>query len=63
MNPYLIREAIQPGLRISVLGNKEILWDKIEDILEIAGYSVAKIKQDLLYERESGIIIISISRK
>ena len=41
----------------SVTKYKQILWDKIEDILEIAGYNVAKIKQDLLYESESRIIL------
>jgi flavin-binding protein dodecin len=42
---------------------KQILWDKIEDMLEIAGYNVAKIKQDLPYESESDMIITSNSRK
>jgi hypothetical protein len=36
---------------------KHILWGKIKDILEIANYNVAKIKQDLLYESESNMII------
>lgn len=30
---------------------KQVLWDKIKDMLEIASYNVPKIKQDLLYER------------
>jgi DNA polymerase elongation subunit (family B) len=42
---------------LSVSKYKQILWDKIEDMLQIAGYDVANIKQDLLYESESGIII------
>jgi hypothetical protein len=29
---------------ISIKKYKEILWDKIEDMLEIAGYEVDKIK-------------------
>jgi hypothetical protein len=48
---------------LSVKKYKQILWDKIEDMLAIAGYNVAKIKHDLLYESESGTIIISNSRK
>jgi hypothetical protein len=42
---------------ISIKKYKQILWDKIEDMLEIAGYNVAKIKQDLLYDSESRMII------
>ena len=38
----------------------DILWNKIKDMLEIAGYNVAKIKQDLLYESDSDMIITSI---
>ncbi len=38
----------------------DILWNKIKDMLEIAGYNVAKIKQDLLYESHSDMIITSI---
>jgi len=34
-------------VKISVLKNKEIIWDKIEDMLEIAGYEVDKIKLEL----------------
>jgi hypothetical protein len=48
---------------LSVTKYKEILWDKIKDILEIADYNVAKIKQDLLYESESGMIITTNSRE
>ena len=48
---------------LSVKKYKQILWDKIEDMLEIAGYNIAKIKQDLLYESESDMIITSSSRK
>ena len=47
---------------LSIKKYKETLWDKIEDILEIANYNVNKIKQDLLYEKES-MIITSNSRK
>src|SRR5215213_2942262 len=48
---------------LSVKKYKQILWDKIKDMLEIAGYNVVKIKQDLLYESESGMIITSNNRK
>src|SRR5215204_6328952 len=48
---------------LSIKKYKQILWDKVEDMLEIAGYDVTKIKQDLLYEGESGIITTSNSRK
>ncbi|HZC47898.1 MAG TPA: DNA polymerase domain-containing protein [Nitrososphaeraceae archaeon] len=48
---------------LSIKKYKQILWDKMEDMLEIAEYNVAKIKQDLLYESESGMIITSNSRK
>jgi hypothetical protein len=41
---------------LSVKKYKQIIWDKIEDLLEIAGYNVAKIKQALLYQRDSMII-------
>jgi hypothetical protein len=41
---------------------KQILWVKIEAMLEIADYNVAKIKQDLLYENEE-MIIASYDRK
>jgi hypothetical protein len=42
---------------LSVKKYKQILWDKIEDMLEIDGYNVAKIKQGLLYDSESSMII------
>jgi hypothetical protein len=42
---------------LSVRKYKQILWDKIEDTLEVAGYKITKIKQDLLYEFESSMII------
>jgi hypothetical protein len=48
---------------LSVRKYKHILWDKIEDILEIAGYNIAKMKQDLLYESGSSMIITSKNRK
>jgi hypothetical protein len=38
----------------------DTLYDKIKDMLEIAGYNVAKIKQDLLYENDSDMIITTI---
>jgi DNA polymerase, archaea type len=47
---------------LSVKKYKQILWDKIECVLEIAGYNIAKIKQDLFYESET-IIILSNNRK
>src|SRR5215216_1260600 len=47
---------------LSIKKYKQILWDKIEDMLEIAGYDVTEIKQDLLYESKS-TILISNSRK
>ena len=33
---------------ISIKKYKEILWDKIEDMLEIAGYEVDKIKLEII---------------
>jgi hypothetical protein len=42
---------------LSVRKYKQILWDKIKDMPEVAGFNVAKIKQDLLYESESSMII------
>jgi hypothetical protein len=33
---------------ISIKKYKEILWDKIEDMLEIAGYEVDKIRLELI---------------
>jgi len=47
---------------LSIKKYKQILWNKIEDMLEIAGYEVGKIKQDLLYETEN-MIIASKNRK
>jgi hypothetical protein len=47
---------------LSVTKYKQILWNKIEDMLEIAGYNIAKIKQDLLYESKSGMTITSNSK-
>ena len=48
MNPYQTREVIQPKLRIfSVKKYKQILWDKIEDMLDIAGYDIKAIAQEL----------------
>ncbi len=37
---------------------KEIFWEKIEGMLEIADKNITKIKQDLVYERQ-GIILLS----
>jgi hypothetical protein len=48
---------------LSVRKDKQILWDKIEDMLEIAGYDITKMKQDLLYESDSSLIITHNSRK
>jgi len=48
---------------LSVKKYKQILWDKIENMLEVVGFNDAKIKQDLLYESESNMIITSNSRK
>jgi hypothetical protein len=42
---------------LSIKKYKQILLNKIEDILEIAGYNVTEVKKDLLYE--SGEIILS----
>jgi hypothetical protein len=47
---------------LSIKKYKQILWNKIEDMLEITGYEVGKIKQDLLYETEN-MIIASNNRK
>ena len=47
---------------LSIKKYKQILWDKIKEMLEIANYNVDKIKQDLLYENES-MIITENSRK
>ena len=48
---------------LNVRKYKQILWDKIEDILEIACYNEPRIKQDLLYESGSSRIITSKNRK
>jgi DNA polymerase elongation subunit (family B) len=47
---------------LSIKKYKQILWNKIKDILQIADYNVNKIKQGLLYESED-MIITSNSRK
>jgi hypothetical protein len=36
---------------LSIKKYKQILWDKIEDMLEIVGYNLEKIKSELVYER------------
>jgi hypothetical protein len=41
---------------LSVRKYKQILWDKIEDKLEVAGYNVDEVKEDLLYESEEIIL-------
>ena len=41
---------------LSIKKYKQILWDKIKDMLEIVGYDVTKIKQDLFYESEDVVI-------
>jgi DNA polymerase elongation subunit (family B) len=38
---------------LSIKKYKEILWNKMEDMLEITGYDIEKIKSDLLYKSES----------
>jgi hypothetical protein len=48
---------------LSIKKYKQILWDKVKDMLEVADYNITKIKQDLLYESESCMIITSNSRK
>jgi len=42
----------------SIKKYKQILWNKIEGMLEITGYNIAKVKQDLLYE-DKNIMILS----
>ena len=58
-NDTILTEKIKD---ISIKKYKQILWDKVKDMLEITDYNIAKIKQDLLYENES-MIIIGNSRK
>jgi hypothetical protein len=48
---------------LSIKKYKQILWDKIEDMLEIAGYDITKMKQDLLDECGIGMIITSKNTK
>ena len=48
---------------LSIKKYKQILWDKIEDILEVAGYNIAKVKHDLLYENEEMIIANNSNNK
>ena len=64
MSLYLIRErGYSTKIKdLSIKKYKQILWNKIEDMLEIVGYEVGKIKQDLLYETEN-MIIASNNRK
>ena len=38
---------------LSIKKYKEILWEKVEDTLEIAGYTTEKIKSNLFYKNES----------
>ena len=38
---------------LSIKKYKEILWNKMEDVLEITGYDIEKIKSDLLYKSEN----------
>ena len=58
-NDTILTEKIKD---ISIKKYKQILWDKVKDMLEITDYNIAKIKQDLLYENEN-IIITGNSRK
>ena len=48
---------------LSIKKYKQILWDKIEDMLAIAGYDITKMKQDLLDECGIGMIITSKNTK
>jgi hypothetical protein len=41
---------------LSLKKYKQILWGKMKDMLEIADYNVAKIKQELLYENEDRML-------
>ena len=38
---------------LSIKKYKEILWNKMEDVLQTTGYDIEKIKSDLLYKSES----------
>ena len=42
---------------LSIKKYKQILWDKIEDMLEVADYNIDRIKQGLIYDSESSMII------
>jgi hypothetical protein len=45
---------------ISIKKYKQILWDKIKDILSITGYDTAEVEQVLLYDNKNqGIMIVS----
>jgi hypothetical protein len=39
---------------LSVAKYKEILWDKIKDILEVAGYDIKAIEQELIIDKKYG---------
>ena len=41
---------------LSIKKYKQILWDKVKDMLKIADYNVDEFKQDLLYKNDSMII-------
>jgi hypothetical protein len=43
---------------ISIKKYKQILWDKVEDMLAIAGYNIAKIEQDLLHDENEAIMML-----
>src|ERR671920_1263140 len=48
---------------LSIKKYKQILWDKIEDMLAIAGYDITKMKQDLFDECWIGMITTSKNTK
>jgi hypothetical protein len=39
---------------LSVKKYKQILWDKIKDVLEIAGYDISAIEQELIIDKKYG---------
>jgi hypothetical protein len=45
---------------ISIKKYKQILWEKIKDMLDIAAYNVAAIEQDLLYEKNEGKMMTTL---
>jgi DNA polymerase elongation subunit (family B) len=41
---------------ISIKKYKQILWDKVKDLVEIAGYNIVYIEHDILYESKEMIV-------